>query len=73
MIFLTSRTDRERQLTLDFLNEHQIRYNHIIFNAPYGERILMNDDKPSGLTMALAVCGQRDAAVNLQIKVDESL
>lgn len=55
IIFLTSRTEECRQFTLDFLKDNGVRYHHIIFNAPYGERILMNDDKPSGLKCGIAV------------------
>ena len=60
VIFLTSRTDEYRQLTIDFLKENELRYNHIIFNAPYGERLLVNDDKPSGLKCAKAINLMRD-------------
>ena len=33
VIFLTSRTDEYKDLTISFLEENNIRYNHIIFNA----------------------------------------
>lgn len=73
IIFITSRTEEYRTLTEGFLRENGIRYNHIIFHAPYGERILINDDKPSGLAMAVAVRTQRDGACNLALKIDSSL
>ena len=60
IVFLTSRTDEYRQITLDFLKDSELRYDHIIFNAPYGERILVNDDKPSGLNCSVAINFQRD-------------
>ena len=60
VIFLTSRTDEYRQLTIDFLKENELRYDYIIFNAPYGERLLVNDDKPSGLKCAKAINLMRD-------------
>ena len=44
-----------------FLKENGIRYNQIIFNAPYGERIVINDDKPSGLHMCRAIMVKRDS------------
>lgn len=71
IIFVTSRTEEYRQLTIDFLSEHKIRYNHIIFNAPYGERIIINDDKPSGLNCSVAVNLIRDNN-NIQIIIDEN-
>lgn len=73
IIFLTSRKLEYKELTETFLGEHGIIYNHIIYEAPYGERILMNDDKPSGLKMGYAVNGVRDSRVNLNISIDESI
>lgn len=68
VIFITSREERYRDITESFLNKHHIKYNYIIFGAPYGERILMNDDKPSGLSMSVAVRMQRDHFTELDIK-----
>ena len=69
IVFLTSRTDEYKNKTINFLNENKIRYDHIIFNAPYGERILVNDDKPSGLHMSLGFNKKRD--VKLCINFEE--
>lgn len=60
VILLTSRTDEYRDATLRFLAEAGIRYDEILFNMPMGERILVNDRKPSGLDMAVAVNLDRD-------------
>lgn len=60
IIILTSRTDEYRQQTIEFLKKNQIRYDEILFNMPMGERILVNDKKPSGLEMAIAVNLERD-------------
>ena len=73
IVFLTSRTDEAKQLTLDFLAQHDIRYDDIIFNAPYGERILVNDRKPSGLQMSVAINTDRDRFMNDVFEIDESL
>ena len=72
VIFLTSRTDGYKDLTISFLEENNVRYNHIIFNAPYGERVLVNDDKPSGMRCSIAVNTRRDI-FNLGYIIDESL
>ena len=61
IVIFTSRTEEFRQMTLDFLHEHQIRYDEILFNMPMGERIIVNDRKPSGLDMAVALNVDRDA------------
>ncbi len=73
IVFLTSRTTEYAQLTEDFLHEAGIYYNHIIYNAPYGERILMNDDKMSGLPMAYAFRTARDQFPAVEIEIDRSL
>ncbi|MCM1100978.1 MAG: hypothetical protein NC398_06295 [Acetatifactor muris] len=61
IIFLTSRTEAYRQMTLAFLEENGIPFDEILFDMPMGERILVNDRKPSGLDMAVAVNMDRDA------------
>ncbi len=68
IVFLTSRTEECREITEFFLTANNIRYDQIIFGAPYGERILVNDDKPSGLIMEYAVAKTRDEAFNLEIE-----
>ena len=60
IIIMTSRTDEYKQATLDFLKDNGIRYDDIIFNIPVGERIVVNDRKPSGLDMAVAININRD-------------
>lgn len=73
VIFVTSRTDEYMDQTKSFLAENNIRYHAIINNAPYGERILINDDKPSGLNMAVAVNVQRDIFINRIFEIDNKL
>lgn len=73
IVFLTSRTDSQKEMTEQFLRGHGIRYDHIIYNAPYGERIIVNDRKPSGLQTAVAVNVERDGVCDLTVKVDETL
>lgn len=72
VIFLTSRTNNEKKLTEDFLRKHNIRYNTIIYNAPFGERILINDAKPSGLETALAFTTKRDEFCKVSFEIDNS-
>ncbi|MBQ1914770.1 MAG: hypothetical protein II178_06060 [Selenomonadaceae bacterium] len=73
IIFLTSRTESYRQMTESFLKENGIRYEHIIFDAPPGERILINDDKPSGLPMCIGIRAQRDKWAGITASEDSSL
>ena len=60
VIIVTSRKKEYRVITEQFLAENGIRYDHIIYEAPYGERIVVNDRKPSGLKMAYAMDVVRD-------------
>lgn len=55
VIILTSRTEEYREQTLEFLYQQGIRFDEILFNMPMGERIIVNDRKPSGLDMAVAI------------------
>ena len=64
IIFLTSRSRDYAKVTEEFLEENGINYHHIIYDAPYGERILINDNKDSGLKMAYAVCVDRNGELN---------
>lgn len=73
IILLTSRTEQEKELTEYFLREHHVRFDEIIYNAPYGERILINDRKPSGLETAIAINTERDRFINARFIVDKGL
>lgn len=73
VIIVTSRKLEYKELTESFLQENNIRYNHIIFEAPYGERILINDNKPSGLKMAYAIDTDRDNIKPIRIKENPDL
>lgn len=73
VIIVTSRTEDYRELTENFLKEKNIRYDHIIYDAPYGERILINDNKPSGRKMAYAIDLDRDNPSKVSIIRNEGL
>lgn len=60
IILITARTSNLRDVTENFLKKNNIRYDHIIFDAPVGERILINDNKPDGLQMAYSIALTRD-------------
>ena len=51
----------------------KIRYDHIIFDLPYGERILVNDIKPGGLQTSIAVNTQRDEWAGFTVEEDPFL
>jgi hypothetical protein len=73
VVIVTSRAEAFRDATEQFLADHRIRYDHIIFGAPFGERIVVNDAKPSGLRTAVSVSVTRDQGPHVTVTVDESL
>lgn len=73
IIFLTSREEKWKEPTERFLREHGIRFDCILYDMPYGERILLNDCKPSGLKMGYAVNRERDNFQALKVVIDEDL
>jgi ribonucleotide monophosphatase NagD (HAD superfamily) len=73
IVILTARGEEHRGETAAFLDRHGIRYDHIVFGLPVGERILINDRKPSGMATALAVNKDRDAPVRCAVTVDPAL
>lgn len=73
ILFVTSRPVEEQKETESFLKEHGIPFHQVIYGLPYGERIVMNDRKPSGLETAIAVNGTRDEGIKVQITIVEEL
>lgn len=74
IILVTSRTDEYKNLTLKSLEENKIKYDEIIFNAPYGERIVVNDNKLSGLKTGKCINIERDEGLNnILVEIDREL
>ena len=73
IILLTSRKSEEKDNLIKFMKDNGLRYNHIIFDAPMGERILVNDDKPSGLKCAYAINKERDEKLEISLIVNKDL
>ena len=73
VIIVTARSSEFKEETLSFLKKNNIRFNHIIFDAPHGERILINDTKASGLLTAYSFNQERDRFIPLPFEVDDNL
>lgn len=73
VILLTARKNEELPILSNFLKEHNIRYDYLLSDMPMGERILINDRKPSGLDMAYAINKNRDKALNIEYKINEEI
>lgn len=74
VLILTAREKEAKSKTEKFLKKNGIRYNEILFEMPMGERILINDNKSSGLRCAYAITPNRNQGLeNLDIVIDENL
>lgn len=73
IILLTARKDKYLEDLKIFLANHNIRYDVILTDMPMGERILINDEKPSGLKTAYAINKKRDEILDVTYKINEEL
>lgn len=73
VIILTARKKEYLPALKDFLSKNNIRYDALLTEIPLGERILVNDRKPSGLDMAFAINKDRDDIFNIPYKINEEL
>jgi len=74
VMILTAREKEARERTTKFIRNAGVRYDEIKFEMPMGERILLNDDKPSGLRCAHAVNVKRNQGLeHLTIIIDKNL
>lgn len=73
ILILTARKEEVLESTIEFLKDNGIRYNNILADIPFGERILLNDMKDSGLKTAYAINLKRDEGLNFSVYIDEDL
>lgn len=66
VILLTARSHKFAVTTKEFLRKNNIRYNYILFDMPHGERIVINDNKASGLKTAVAVNTDRNIVPDIE-------
>ena len=70
VILLTARKEADLFILGKFLKEKGIYFHQIIGDLPTGERILINDIKPSGLKTAYAINKKRDKALEIAVHID---
>lgn len=73
VILLTARKEEYLPALKEFLKANKIRYDYLLTDMPMGERILVNDRKPSGLDMAFAINKNRDKSLNIAYKINEDI
>lgn len=71
VIFITARKSSYKDATIKFLKDNNVRFNHIIFDAPHGERIVINDMK--SFNTAIAINKIRDSDIDYIIDIDKNL
>jgi len=74
IILLSAREIIYAENTLNLLKKMGLRYDYSIFGLPTGERILINDRKPSGLDTAIALnlC-RNEGFTRVSPKIDSTL
>ncbi|WP_433652896.1 hypothetical protein ACQP2C_12015 [Micromonospora zamorensis] len=74
VVVMTARHEREREASLALLRDAGLHVDIALFGVPVGERVLINDAKPSGLRTAYAVNLSRDEGLpGIRIEIDDSL
>ena len=73
VILLTARKGEYLDNLKEFLKCNNIRYDYLISDMPFGERILINDRKPIGLNTAYAVNKNRDYKFSIDYKINEEI
>ncbi len=74
IIITTAREKEAKEKTEKFLKKNAIRYNQIFYEMPMGERVLINDNKPSGLCCAYCVNLDRNQGLeDVELVIDETL
>lgn len=74
VLIVTAREKEAEGKTVNFLKDNGIRFDKILFEMPMGERILINDTKPSGLKCAYAINPDRNEGLeNLKVVIDPKL
>jgi hypothetical protein len=71
VILMSAREMKYQEPTLDFLRKMGLWWTYAIFDLPPGERILLNDAKPSGLLTSIAINLSRNAGMeSLNVNFD---
>lgn len=73
VILLTARQKKYETELHSFLQNEEIRYDQLIFDLPMGERILINDKKPSGLKTAHAINKDRDSPLQINFIINDKI
>lgn len=64
IILITGRRESEREMTVGQLSKFGIFYDHLIMGVGGGQRILINDLKPSlDMNTAIAICLERNSGL----------
>jgi len=73
VIILTARLERYKEETIRFLQENRVKFDKILFEIPVGERVIINDNKPSGIEMGKVYNKKRDSCNFPQVNINENL
>lgn len=73
IIITTSRPNNQRRKIEEAFYSNGVKNFVLLLDLPYGERLLVNDIKPSGLKTAYAINVQRDSGEICSLNISENL
>jgi FMN phosphatase YigB (HAD superfamily) len=74
VLILTAREKEAAEKTERFLKKNGVRFDHILYEMPMGERLLFNDSKPSGLKMCYSIeCSRNEGLKKFSFSIDDTL
>ncbi len=74
IILLTAREESDIHDLTELLGREGLRFHRIISGLPTGERLLLNDRKPSGLKTCFAInVGRDEGLAELEVEINPEL
>lgn len=74
VVLMSARGIEHSEKALALMAAHGLKVDRLLFGLPTGERVLINDRKPSGLTTAVAVNLARDTGPGgISLRIDTGL
>ena len=73
IVLMTARKQEYLENLKAFLLDQGIRYDYLLTDMPMGERILVNDKKPSGLKTAYAINLERNSNLKINYRINGNI
>ena len=73
IVITTGRSISQKEATEKFLRDSGLRFNYVLYDLPLGERIVINDEKPSGMKTAYSYNVKRDVGIIVDHRNEDNL